>query len=66
MENVPPISAKLSDEARRGLRRFCSDRGVSLTAFIEAIGLTLDERQPLEVDEVVARAKVIDDERRAR
>lgn len=66
MEPVPPISAMLSEEARRGLRRFCSERGCSLTAFIEAIGLTLDEHGPLDVETVVARARKIDEERRQR
>lgn len=63
---MPPVSAKLSEEARRGLRRFCKEQGINLTAFIEAIGLTFDERGTLDLDEVVARARDIVADRLAR
>ena len=56
----------LSDEARRGWRTFCIRHGVSLSAVLEAVGQLLDERADLTVDAVVDRARIVDDDRRAR
>lgn len=54
---------RLSAEARDQLDRICLDHGVTLTALIEALGLVggswLD-------DEIVARARQIDRDRRSR
>lgn len=66
MSKVPRVSALLSEEARRGLRRFCDEQGVSLTGLLEAAGLIADERQPFTVEDVVVRARIIDGERRQR
>lgn len=60
------MSAKLSEEARRGLRRFCKEQGITFTALVEAIGLTFDERGTVDLDEVVERAREIVAERLAR
>jgi hypothetical protein len=66
MNEVPRISAQLSEEARSGLDDFCSNYGVSLTGVLEAAGLIIHEHGTLDVDTVVDRARSIDAERRAR
>lgn len=62
------MNLRLSFEARRGWDRFCREQGVTLTAFVEAIGLELDERGMVEGrgPQVVERARQIDTERRNR
>lgn len=63
---VRRVSARISDEARRGWDKLCNRHGVSFTAIIEATGRALDERDGklvYEVDEVVEVARRIDRER---
>ena len=63
---VPFISAMLSDESRRGWRQFCVQHGVSLSGVLEAAGQIMDERGSLDVETVVDRARIVDDDRRGR
>lgn len=65
-EQVPRISATLSDDARRGWELFCSNHGISLAGLLEAAGQIMEERGELTVDVVVERARIVDHERRAR
>lgn len=61
------LQVRLTDEARAGLDRFTTRRGVTVTALVEALGEQLavgdDEWVPAET---VARAREIDAERRSR
>jgi hypothetical protein len=56
----------LTETARRGLDRFCTDQRVTLTALVEAIGLELDDGRAVIPDRVVERAGEIDRNRRSR
>lgn len=63
------VSIRLSDEAHRGLDTACQGAGITLTALIEAIGLTaarepsaLTDRGP----DIIELARAIDLERRNR
>lgn len=58
----PLLQVRLTPEARAGLDRMCGRRGVTLTAYLEALG----QLQPQIDDEVVALAREIDRERRSR
>jgi len=62
------MNLRLTPEARRGWEKACRDHGVTLTAFVEAIGLALDEHGvvPGSALEVIERARQIDSERRTR
>ena len=64
------ISAKVSAESAQGWKKFCSDNGITLSAFIEVAGLQLlGETAPPIVEErqiMVEKARQIDQERRIR
>lgn len=63
------VSARISDEAKRGWDRFLESHGVTFTAMVEASGLLLDEsRGELLSDNetVVDLARRIDRERAER
>lgn len=61
---------RLSEESRRGWDKVALANGVSLTAFIEAIGLDMAERgiavENRQGHDIIARARAIDQERRGR
>jgi hypothetical protein len=56
------LQVRLTEDARAGLDRIASRRGVTITALFEAIG----QLQPPIDDEVVDLARSIDRERRSR
>ena len=58
------LQVRLTDEARTGLDRFTTRRGVTITGYLEALGL-LGDGDPT-ADEVFARARQIDRQRRSR
>lgn len=58
------LQVRLTDEARAGLDRFTTRRGVTLTAYLEALGLAGDGDPT--ATEVIAVAREIDRERRSR
>ena len=60
------LSARVSDNARRGWDRASSRHGCTFTALIEALGLAVDERQWDVPAEVVERAQQIDRDRFSR
>jgi hypothetical protein len=60
----PLLQVRLTPEARAGLDRFTVRRGVTLTAYLEALGLLADGDPTAEA--VFARARAIDQERRSR
>lgn len=63
---VRRLSARVSDEARRGWDKLLDRHGVSFTAVIEATGRALDERDGklvYEPDDVIEVARSIDRER---
>lgn len=66
MEEVPRISALLSDDARRGWDRWCTEHGVTLSGLLEAIGQLLHERATVDLEVAVERARRIDKDRGSR
>jgi len=60
------LSARVSDNARRGWDRAAVGHGVTFTALIEAMGLAMDERGWDVPDELVDRARQIDRDRFSR
>jgi hypothetical protein len=60
------VSIRLSDQARRGVDQLVHDAGVSLTAIIEAFGLLYAEDRRTVSEDVLARARQVDAERRDR
>lgn len=57
---------RLSPEATTRLRTFCSDNGITLAGFTEAVGLRIGRGRELKVAELVALAREVDAERRRR
>lgn len=57
---------RLSVEAREGLDRVCLEHGVTLTAYIEALGLLYADGTIEARAEVFALARRIDRDRRSR
>lgn len=53
---------RLSEEARDRLDRLCLQHGVTLTALVEALGLSDDWLR----DDIIGRARSIDQDRRSR
>ena len=60
------LSARVSDNARRGWDRATTRHGSTFTALIEALGLALDEGEWDVPDEFVAEAQRIDRDRFSR
>ncbi len=60
------LQVRLTDEARAGLDRFSTRRGITLTALLEALGHQLADDDTWMPLELVARAREIDAERRSR
>ena len=63
------VSARLSDNAHRGWHLFATVNGVSVTAVMEALGLSFLEREGQASDvgparDIVAHARTIDAQRR--
>ncbi len=66
---MPQVSARLSEEAQRGWQLFAAVNGVSMTAVMEALGLSFLEREGQAhgfgpAKDVVAHARTIDAQRR--
>lgn len=57
---------RLSPEAREALDRLCTEQGITLTAYFEALGLCLADGTLRIRPEVVKRARQIDRDRRSR
>lgn len=66
MEERRNLQVRLTVEAREALDRFCARYEVSATALLEAISLALGRRALGGLDEIVADARRIDEERRRR
>ena len=60
------VSARVSDESRRGWERATFAHGCTFSALVEALGLALDERGWDPPADVVERAQQIDRERFSR
>ena len=69
------LTVRISDEARSAIDAYCTEHGVSITAWIEALGRRVQQlrsgdegTEALRViaDETVGIARIIDKERRAR
>lgn len=60
------VSARVSDEARRGWERAATVNGCTFSALVEALGLALHEHQWEVPPDVVERARKIDRERYSR
>ena len=64
------LSAKVSQQSANGWKDFCSQNGITLSAFLEVAGLQLvNETAPPKVEErvkMVELARQIDQQRRVR
>jgi hypothetical protein len=66
---VPRIGAALSAESAAGWESYAADHSVSVSALVEAVGLSLGDPDHLPVrlmDQVVRVARQVDRERRQR
>ena len=60
------VQVRLSEDARRGWDRLCTDNGCTLTAVLEALGRELDAGRSPVPERVLKAAREIDRERRSR
>lgn len=70
---MPYIRARVSDESRDGWLAFTREHGVTISALVESMGLTLANRAGVPTgsltkfgEDIVRRARDIDNERRRR
>lgn len=57
---------RLSIEAREALDRLCLEHGITLTAYIEALGLATKDGTAKPTAAIIQRARQIDRDRRSR
>jgi hypothetical protein len=69
------LTVRISEEARRAIDSYCADQGITVTAWVEAVGQRIQHLQTSDdvdvtlrsvADDTVRIARLIDKERRAR
>lgn len=62
----PTLHAYVTPEAKEAMASWAANQGVSMSAILEALCLTIDTDEPLDRDRLVEAARAIDASRRSR